>query len=394
MQFEELRAALAAAVRSVTVEVGDFEAAAAAGDPFTGLPPQVVSGQSPPFGITGDSVTSPLVITRHDWLNLTFPCVQREQVVALVSKFLGDHKSRAAGINSYQNSLGWEPGAVLAWSEGRPECWLSMNGDSCDLVPVSDKLQFFRDLHCLSANCTRLDAAIDVARSLLGMELVHQAALGNQVVGFRRYEPHRPLKSMASGELEGDQANFGRRGRDGSGRYVRIYDKGLESEGKIDAIRVEVELSGDHAKNWFKILTESEDADHFQRQIGRIVVGSILFADKSGCHGHADRFKPLPWWKSIAELVGTASLKVERVAPTLEKSIAWVKRTMPVTLARLALAVDSLGMQGEQLVVDLVRDLVRKGKRTIFDYDRAAPRDNCIDVGWVLNLATGKGVIS
>ena len=382
MQFYELKAALAAAVRPVISE--EIEAAGGY-SPASARPVQV--GQ-PPLGITGDNPT--LVLKRHDWLNITFPSGNREQVVPLVSKFLGAHKTRKGGINTYLSSLGWESSAVLGWSEGRVECWLSMNGDSCDLVPVDDKLEFFRDLRRLGGKCTRLDAAIDVHRSLLGMDLVHHAAESGQVVGFRRYVPHRPVKSMGTKELEGDQANFGRRGKDGSGRFVRIYDKGLESQGKIDAIRVEVELSGEHAKGWFEILTECDDRQDLEKKLGQIVVGSILFADKTNAHQHTDRYKPLRWWKIIAELVGTATLKVQRTPPTLERSVAWVKRTVPVTLARLALAVDQLGMCGEQLVQDLVRDLIRVGKRTIYDYDRAGARDTQIDLAYVLNIATGR----
>ena len=386
MNLEERVAALSAAVVDV-VQVGS--AGAAAGAPLAApTPPGVLS----PGGITGDNLTAPPIFKRHDWLNVTFPSTDVERVSTLVTSYLGDSKSRAGGINTYLSSRGWEPGAILAWSEGRPECWLSMNGDSCDLIPPADKLRFFVEHVKLGGKCTRIDAAIDVPRSLLGMGQVHAAAAAGHVVGFRRYVPTRPIRDMATGELEGDMATFGRRGKDGSGRYVRVYDKGLESQGEIDAIRVEVELSGDTAKQWFLILAECEDQQEFERKIGRIVVGSILFADKSGAHGHADRFRILPWWKRIAELVGSATLKVERVRPTLEKSVAWVKRSIPVTLARLAVAVDNLGMVGEELVFDLIRDLLRKGRRTVEEYDRTRPGDVAVDLDWVLHVATGQHV--
>jgi hypothetical protein len=388
MTFEELRVALNAAVRPIAEQQVEEWAVAAAGAP---LP--LVNCHQPPVGITGDKLT--LVDIRHDWLNVTFPASDREQVVELVSKFLGTHKMRAGGSNTYSHSLGWESGAILAWSEGRPECWLSMNGDSCDLVPVESKVQFFKSLHALRAKCTRLDAACDLHRSLLGMHQVHAAAKCGHVVGFRRYNCVRPVKNMNTGELEGDMATFGRRGKDGSGRYVRVYDKGLESQGKIDAVRLEVELSGDVAKMWFaQLAIEPDDTAEFVRLLGRIVVGSICIADKSGSHGHADRYKILPWWKRIVELIGTAKIKVERVAPTLEKSVKWLKKSTAVTFARLALAADKLGMEGEQIALDLCRDLIRKGKRLIFDYDRAGARDAEIDIGFLLNVATGQGVIA
>jgi hypothetical protein len=388
MTFEELRVALNAAVRPISEQQLEEWARAAA------VPTPLVNCHQPPVGITGDKST--LVIIRHDWLNVTFPVGDREQVMELVSNFLGTHKMRAGGINTYSHSLGWESGAVVGWSPGRrPEGWLSMNGDSCDLVPVESKLQFFKSLHALRAKCTRLDAACDVDRSLVGMDQVHAAADAGHVLGFRRYNCVRPVKNMNTGELEGDMATFGRRGKDGSGRYGRVYDKGLESQGKIDSIRFEAELSGDVATMWFaQLAVDPDDTAEFVRLLGRIVVGSICFVDKSGAHGHADRYKILPWWKRIAELIGTAKIKVERVAPTLEKSVKWLKKSTAVTFARLALAADKLGMEGEQIALELCRDLIRKGKRLIFDYDRAGARDAEIDIGFLLNVATGQGVIA
>jgi hypothetical protein len=36
--------------------------------------------------------------------------------------------------------------------------------------------------------------------------------------------------------------NLGRRGKSGEGKFLRVYDKGVQSAGKIEATRVEPEL--------------------------------------------------------------------------------------------------------------------------------------------------------
>ena len=113
------------------------------------------------------------------------------------------------------------------------------------LLADATKLQLMHDLEALGVKCTRIDlAADDFTRKRLVMDVIHQAATAGHVVGFRCYDPRRPLKNMQTGQLAGDTAYFGKRGNHGSGRYVRFYDKGLESNGEVDSIRYEVELSG------------------------------------------------------------------------------------------------------------------------------------------------------
>ncbi len=351
--------------------------------------PTLVVGQESesPGGNTGDRLTVGKIEKRQDWLNCTFPASRRGEVKQLVDSYIGQGKRRERGTNTYLQSDGWESGAILAWTEGRPECWLSFNGDSCDLILPDRKLVFFRELQLLDAKCTRGDYAIDVPKELVTMERIHEAARLGQVVGFRRYFPKRVVRDMNTGELDQDEADFGRRGRDGSGRYVRWYDKGLESDGEIDRIRCEVETSGDTADAWFQILCDSHNQGEFDRTLGRIVCGSIGFADKSGAHGHADRYQTLPWWDRIVQLVGDAAVVVARVKPSLERSVQYLKRVVPMIFARAARVVTDLGMDGEQVVVDLVRKLLDVGAGKLALRGDPPPLDCRIDFERLLELA-------
>ena len=364
--------------------------AAAAGAPACPEPadaqPVGVQKIASPSGTTGDKLTTGTgVVVRHDWLNVTAPLAMREKIQAFVETYLGAAVQRDRGANTYAHSVAWESGALLAWTEDRAECWLSINGDSCDLILPELKLEFLQGLRGLGAKCTRVDAAIDVRRDLLTMERVHAAARADHVVGFRRYEPVQPVRDMRTGELAEDQARFGRRGRDGSGRFVRVYDKGLESDGELDCVRVEVELSGDMAAQVFELmLCGASDLAELERNLGRCVVASIDFADKSGAHGHRDRFERLTWWQRIVDLVGSATIAVERVQPTLERSVEFIKRVAPMIFARLVRAVDLAGMAGEQLLSQLVSDLLERGQQKLELVGGARPGDLRIDVGAIL----------
>lgn len=327
-----------------------------------------------PIGITGDKVTreeeSASGELKHieklnDWLNLTFPAGERENVEQIITSYIGEPERQEKGTNTYQESKRWITGAIIAWTEGRAECWLSMNGDSCDMILPEHKLELFQELQKHSAKCTRLDAALDVPRSMMSMELVHAAAKSQQVVGFKRYDPRRPIKNMDTGALEGDEANFGRRGKDGSGRYVRVYDKGLESNYSRDCIRVEAELSGDVAHAWFDLLCQADDVAEFEKMMGRIVCGSIDFADKSGAHRHRDRFERLSWWAAIVELVGQAKLVVQRVTPAIQRTMEWAKSALPRALATFCGCVKTQGMHPAEVLADFIGLCVRKGEKLL-----------------------------
>ncbi len=79
-------------------------------------------------------------------------------------------------------------------------------------------------------------------------------------------------------------------------------------------------------------------------------------------------------------------MSVHRVRPTLEKSLQWIKKSAPVTLARTALAVEKLGMNGRAFVHDLVDKLLRRGFDVVEEFDRAGTRDSEIDLGAVLQV--------
>jgi hypothetical protein len=309
--------------------------------------------------------------TGHDWLNVTFPREQLLEVRRIVSEFLGEAGQRDRGANTYRQSIAWETGCVLAWSDAtdqlsaRREAWLSMNGDSCDMVPPSRKLEMFQQLKLLGSKGTRVDARADCARDVLSMDWVHAAAEAGAVMGFRRYDPRRS-RDMFTKELDEDQARFGSRGKNGSGRFVRVYDKGLESDGEIDAIRLEVELSGDVAELWFDKLCACSDTAEFTRMLGSIITSSIGFFDKTGAHHHADRFEILPWWKRITDILGAAlKLSTARVVPALEDTVTWMINTFPRGLARIKNSLDCQGMNGDAGVKAFLRELLDEGQRKL-----------------------------
>jgi hypothetical protein len=190
---------------------------------------------------------------------------------------------------------------------------------------------------------------------------------------------------MNTGELEGDAANFGRRGKDGSGRYVRFYDKTLESNYTRDCIRAEVENSGERAHEWFTKLCSCKDLAAFETMMGEIVCGAIDFADKEGAHKHRDRFQRLAWWAAIVEKVGAAKLTVLRAKPAIQRTMEWAKSALPRAFATFCGCVVNQGMHPAEVIADFVSLLIRKGEQLVADASPELFRQD-IDLARLLDL--------
>jgi DNA relaxase NicK len=288
-------------------------------------------------------------------------------VEAHVSKLLGPFQIQPGGMNTYQEHKRSSSKAVLAWTDGRKEAWLSLNGDSCDLVPVEQKREFLRTLKGLGVKATRIDLAADFPRETLSLSKVHAAAKRGNVRHFRRYDPRRPVRDMVKGLLEGNQASFGRRGGNGSGKYVRFYDKKLESDGLIDAIRFECEFSAEGANLIFDDLCEADTDDAMCGIIARRLGGAIDFVDRAGSHGHRARQDRLSWWQRIIDLLGEAPIRITRSKTTLQKAAEWHKKQYRKTIAKVKRVAEEAGMKGRAVVQAIVAAMLFDGERDLDD---------------------------
>lgn len=318
-----------------------------------------------PCGITGDKLTN--VVLRLDWFNGTFSAEKRDEIEAYVTTFLGPFQIQPGGKNTYQEHKRSSSNAVLAWTEGRKEAWLSLNGDSCDLIPVERKREFLRKLQGLGVKGTRIDLAADFPRETLSLSKIHAAAKRANVRGFRRYDPRQPVRDMVKGLLEGDQASFGRRGGNGSGKYVRFYDKKLESDGLIDAIRFECEFSDERAKLIFEDLCEADSDETMRRVMARRLGGAIDFVDRAGSHDHRSRQPRLSWWQRVIDLLGEAPIRITRSKTTLQKAAEWHKRQYRKTIAKVKRVAEEAGMKGRELVQAIVAAMLLDGERDLQD---------------------------
>jgi hypothetical protein len=325
-----------------------------AGGPAPAGPAAAGGPPPPPVGNTGGKLTGQEISL--GWLQGTFPTVNLGRVRELVSWFLGPCQDRERGTNAgYTRSARWETAGLLGWDDGRAEAWLSLNAESIAALTADQVCELLGGLRALAFRVTRFDSTFDdYDRKLLVMDQVHQAAEAGQVVGFKVYDPRRP-RDVRTGKLRGDTAYFGRRGGNGSGKFVRFYDKGLESDGQVNSVRFECEFSGEVAFILGEHLLECETPDELRRCLRSSLAGCIDFRDRTGAHGHRDRMPRLAWWQQVLDVLGPADVvKVRRIRPPLMKFAEYVRDTLGRSLAKVCQVIEEQGHDAIAVLSELI----------------------------------------
>jgi hypothetical protein len=201
-------------------------------------------------------------------------------------------------------------------------------------------LELVAFLHSIAFKPSRLDIRLDDYEKRLKPQDAKEYADNGQVFGFKS-GPTGRCYSYVSGRDGGETIYFGARGKNGAGKYLRVYDKSVESQGAIDAIRIEVELSSKKARDFWGLLVTADMQSAPAILLGAIAA-SIRFAQCRDNSGRSDRSENLPVWD---ELVGDAVAVVWSPCikqDSLQKSIKWLKHQVAGTFASVLEAISRI----------------------------------------------------
>jgi DNA relaxase NicK len=209
------------------------------------------------------------------------------------------------------------PGTPLAYITG-DECW-----------------QLCKDLHSLGLRCTRFDWAMDDYARGLDLRVILDACEAGSFARCRVIKPH--ISYISGGEKIIEGFALGSRQSD---KYVRIYDKEIESRGSenyADCIRYEAEFKGSYAEKIFEEFLLAPTVAAAFDLAAKYSVGCVDFIDRTDPH---IKLCPVaPWWQSFVDAVGGKKrMQVKRIKPFAEKTeqiIAYHKRQVSKGLAIL-----------------------------------------------------------
>jgi len=272
-----------------------------------------------------------------DWLSVTFrPTpdnlldVAQVQLAASLAMGCesGDWVELEHGTHGYQLAMLGPGGARLeSGAPGRDDFHLSMPGKACQVAGGERMQGLLRYVVAHQGRPTRLDLAMDDYQRTVSPAAFQGAVQGPDVVTHAKR-----WRGIVGGTVgEGSQPTGATcyLGAPASRVQLRVYDKGLESQGERDCIRHELQLRDEPAQ---AVLQELAGGRAWGRVFASHLVRFVDFRARDS-HSEVEKRVRVPWF---AELVGMAQKALAYLpAPvrTIEQVIDWLERGVAPSLA-------------------------------------------------------------
>jgi len=306
-----------------------------------------IKSVNPGFVIPG-SQSQKENLTGVHWLRISFDFKQLESIKSMVTNFFGVFEICYNGILSYSARYVWQPGVSLCFDEDpelrekahRGRITLDVPGTACDELIPSDLLLLFDYCRAFTGKATRIDVFFDDYNRRVSLKELRSVIVKNDFSGFRIASMNQTLDCTKkdNGGMTYDAVSFGRRGSAGSGKYLRVYDKNLESKGEENCIRWEIENTQGHAVQVFNILSGCNcNVDVFAIACGAMIGGCMKFVHRTG-DKNITRLNLYDWWEEIVKALGVLVVRVAKKKNSLTGMIEWTKRQVSQTLAVIGLS--------------------------------------------------------
>lgn len=245
---------------------------------------------------------------------------------------------------------------------------VNLPGSVLSRLDPLEQYTLFSVLYSEGMNCSRLDIKVDDYGKEVTLEKVYEAAKAGNFTGFRKWEPYYGPRQRGDLHEGPSTIYFGSRGKSGSGRFLRIYDKAKQSGGEVDATRIELELSGDKSREAFESVVNA-GFELFKDVAVGYLKSSISFIERVS--SHVSRCLVLSWWDSLFSNYAAISFSPKTVVKTYQKSLDWLKTQVAPTFAMVleslaAVSVDDaisffyeLWFEGNKNMSDNLRFLLR-----------------------------------
>jgi hypothetical protein len=213
---------------------------------------------------------------------------------------------------------------------------------------------------CEDVKFTRNDIYYDDYCKIISPEALHKACKGGGV-GVPRYTKLRGWDeyNLQEGKSRGFTVYVGSCKSD---RQIRYYDKTLESEGKQDCYRLEMQDTGQYAEKFGPYMLEAlqraldccdiKDSVAVLRDAYKALLkGAISFheipegvAQEDLPQNWAKRSPQTWWWQEMMTGLEPAKLTLDRVEPSLQKAVAWITNQVSATLSVIRMVYHHWGM--------------------------------------------------
>jgi hypothetical protein len=300
---------------------------------------------------------------RLDYLAFTVPYSEENQ--EYIRNFLKgtDVQNLDYGALKYSNSAIIFDGGRMYWHPERKEMGihfrLGAKALSCvEMTPIG-LINRVRDW---DGKFKRIDIAFDDFEGDLDIdEMYDNLALGDVVTRWRKAMRTNGV-TLGKEEKTGDTVNIGARS---SQAFLRIYDKKLEQQGKnVDLgdithwVRVELELKGDKADYFAKLLRESAfgyDQPPPGELCANLLYGLLDFKEHNATETNKSRWETVGWWSRFVKTSSKLMLAMPKKERSIEASKKWIATSVAPTLAMIVLSEpDDENISGYDFIIDCI----------------------------------------
>jgi len=273
-----------------------------------------------------------------DWLSTTFrptsdDAVDVAQVQLAVSLAigceLGDWVELEHGTHGYRFAMLGPGGARLDWgAPGRDDFHVALPGKACQAAGGVRMQQYARYVVAHRGRVTRLDLAMDdygrtvtpadFLGAIKGPDVVTHAKRGRAIEGFTVREGSQP--TGATCYLGSPQSRV----------QLRVYDKGLESQGKQDCIRHELQLRDEPAQ---VVLQELAGGRNWGETWASHLVRFVDFRHPAAEDTNKTRWERVPWFQALVGLAEKALAYLPKPEKTMAQVLSWLKHSIAPSLA-------------------------------------------------------------
>jgi len=316
-----------------------------------GQPPLSNTGGKCPVVASPTSAGSKSTAILIDWMRLSGPSTAVSRARSVLIKYLGEltpGKGRFIGLD-YGEHVG-TAGLFYSSDPSVKHCVVEIPATALAELDPGMQLALANDLLWHGFKATRLDIAIDFRDQPDLIETITNSCDLGELCRARRYTP---VRTRSNGQLVAHGINVGARGKNGSGRYLRVYDKGLEQQTDPPGawVRWEAELSDDvAAASLREILTTASPFDTARR----ICLGVVDFRIAGG-HRSASRRPRAPWFSRFLDGLEQIRFVICRPDPTPTTYVRWMKKAVIPKMRTIAAA--SAGSL-ESLALELAPDVM------------------------------------
>lgn len=291
--------------------------------------------------------------------------------------FEDDDKPKFTG-RTFAHSRRSPKGATIAWNylDGdRVDWWLCLPATMLRGCGSFHLRRFISFLFDMGFKCTRIDLALDDYTKSLDKKAIESACDADLHHFFATYgEYYKKTRDKPKGwtfymgSFESD-------------KLYRFYDKSVESDGEIDAYRLEGQYRDDYAKQIFQFLNRlSNSHESFLKTITNIVCGLIdFYSGKAGKTSGKGKFERCPFWQEFIDFVGSVEIELTsgRDKSSIERSLNWVETSVERTLATIEEYYEGLG----QDFAEYLHARLEAGRRKIRNVHKTIVKSSLLQLG-------------